>query len=264
MKTRIISACVMLPLLIVVYLGGYPLMAAAPLVGLIGLREFYNGFEASGSRPSKPIGYTALVLLYGLNLAFPSDLRFILLWLSLVVIASMVYGFNVEERKLEDMTSTLLGIVYVVFFSFHIVLIDQTADRDLIWLVFLASFGTDIMAYFVGMAIGKHKLCPHLSPKKSKEGAVGGVLGSVLFCGIFAYFMEPDIIPECMIIAVVGSVVAQLGDLSASAFKRQMGIKDYGNLIPGHGGILDRFDSVLFTAPMLYYCILFVNEGIFA
>ena len=80
----------------------------------------------------------ALVLLYGLNLAFPSDLRFILLWLSLVVIASMVYGFNVEERKLEDMTSTLLGIVYVVFFSFHIVLIDQTADRDLIWLVFLA------------------------------------------------------------------------------------------------------------------------------
>ena len=67
------------------------------------------------------------------------------------------------------------------------------------------------MAYFVGMAIGKHKLCTHLSPKKSKEGAVGGVLGSVLFCGIFAYFMEPDIIPECMIIAVVGSVVAQLG-----------------------------------------------------
>ena len=111
MKTRIISACVMLPLLIVVYLGGYLLMAAAFLVGLIGLREFYNGFEAAGSRPSKPIGYTALVLLYGLNLAFPSDLRFILLWLSLVVIASMVYGFNVEERKLEDMTSTLLGIV---------------------------------------------------------------------------------------------------------------------------------------------------------
>ena len=260
MKTRIISACVMLPLLMLVYLGGYPLMAAAFLVGAIGLREFYQGFEAAETKPCGPIGYTALIALYALNLAFPSDLRFVMVWIVLVVMASMIYGFNVEERKLQDMTATLLGILYVVFFSFHIVLIDQTADSDLIWLVFLAAFGTDIMAYFVGMAIGKHKLCPHLSPKKSKEGAVGGVLGSVLFCGIFAYFVKPDMIAECMVIAVVGSVVAQFGDLAASAFKRQMGIKDYGNLIPGHGGILDRFDSVLFTAPMIYYCILFVNE----
>jgi len=159
------------------------------------------------------------------------------------------------------MSATLLGIFYCVFFPFHIVLIDRSEYSILIWLVFLAAFGTDIMAYFVGMAIGRHKLCPKLSPKKSKEGAVGGVLGSVLFCGIFAYFVIPDMIAECMIISVVGSIVAQFGDLSASAFKRQMGIKDYGNLIPGHGGILDRFDSVYFTAPMIYYCILFVNES---
>ena len=169
MKTRIISACVMLPLLILVYLGGYPLMAAAFLVGAIGLREFYQGFEAAETKPCGPIGYTALVALYALNLAFPSDLRFVMVWIVLVVMASMIYGFNVEERKLQDMTATLLGILYVVFFSFHIVLIDQTADSDLIWLVFLTAFGTDIMAYFVGMAIGKHKLCPHLSPKRARK-----------------------------------------------------------------------------------------------
>ena len=168
-----------------------------------------------------------------------------MLWIVLVTAASMVYGFNVKERQLEDMTSTLLGIIYVIFFSYHIVLIDQSQHRVLIWLVFLAAFGTDIMAYFTGMALGRHKLCPDLSPKKSIEGAVGGVLGSIVFCGIFGWFVMPEALTECLVIGLVGSVFAQLGDLSASAFKRRMGIKDYGNLIPGHGGILDRFDSVL-------------------
>ena len=80
-----------------------------------------------------------------------------------------------------------------------------------------------------------------------------------MFCGIFGWFVMPEALTECLVIGLVGSVFAQLGDLSASAFKRRMGIKDYGNLIPGHGGILDRFDSVLFTAPLVYYCILLLN-----
>ena len=262
MKTRIISGCIMLPLLVLVYLGGYWIMAAAFLVGIQGLREVYNGFETMGTKPSKVIGYCSIVLLYLFNLIWPGDMRFMLIWVVLVTMASLIYGFNVEERKIGDITSTLLGIIYVVFFSFHIVLIDQSQYSTLIWLVFLTAFGTDIMAYFVGVALGKHKLCPKLSPKKSIEGAIGGVLGSVLFCGIFAYFVEPNLIGECMIIAVFGSIVAQFGDLSASALKRQMGIKDYGHLIPGHGGIMDRFDSVMFTAPLVYYAILFVNQGI--
>ena len=263
MKTRIISACVMLPLLLLVYLGGYWIMAAAFVVGLLGIKEFYNGFESAGTKPARIIGYGALILIYAFNLVSPGDMRLQMLWIVIVTMASMIYGFKVHERKLEDMTATLLGIMYVIFFSFHIVLIDQSEYSILIWLVFLSAFGTDIMAYFVGVSVGKHKLCPNLSPKKSVEGAIGGVLGSVLFCGVFTYFVLPELLFECMAIAVVGSVVAQLGDLSASAFKRQMGIKDYGNLIPGHGGILDRFDSVLFTAPLVYYCILFINEGFF-
>ena len=257
MKTRIISGCVMLPLLVVVYLGGYWLMAAAFLVGIIGLHEFYKGFEASGAKPCRPLGYAAAVMLYA-NAFLPVNDRYIYFWVALVTMASMIYGFDVEHRKLEDMTSTLMGILYTVFLSYHIVLIDRTEHSILIWLVFLAAFGTDIMAYFTGMAMGKHKLCPHLSPKKSVEGAVGGVVGAVILCGLFGHFLGPEQQLTCLVIGFFGSIISQFGDLSASAFKRQMGIKDYGNLIPGHGGILDRFDSVLFVAPVVYYCIEFV------
>lgn len=259
MKTRIISACIMLPLFILVYLGGWFIWGAAIVVGFLGVREFYKGFEASGAKPSYTTAYLAIISLYAINIVAPENANLLLLWTVLVTVASMLYGFKVNERKLEDMTSTLLGIMYVVFFSYHIVLIDQSQHRILIWLVFLTAFGTDIMAYFTGMAIGKHKLCPNLSPKKSIEGAVGGVVGSVALCGLFGYFVLPNELVMCLVIGLLGSVFAQLGDLSASAFKRQMGIKDYGNLIPGHGGILDRFDSVMFTAPLVYYCIIFLG-----
>lgn len=259
MKTRIISSLVMLPLLIIVWLGGWFLAAAGVVVSIIGIREFYNGFAAAGAKPSYRIGYSAVVLLYTFHVISQLGLtgmsNLLPLWAVIVVMASMIYGFNVNERKLEDMASTLFGIMYVVFLFYHVVLVDQSSHRILVWIIFLAAFGTDIMAYFSGMALGKHKLCPNLSPKKSKEGAVGGVIGAVVFCLIFGAIFLRDELLLCAGIGFFGSIVAQLGDLSASAFKRQMGIKDYGNLIPGHGGILDRFDSVLFVAPVVYYMI---------
>ena len=260
MKTRIISACVMLPLLILVYLGGWFLWATAFVIGIMGVREFYRGFEAVGAKPCYPIAYAAAIALYAVVAVAPADLHLIMVWVFLATVASMIYGFNVEERKLLDVTSTLMGITYVIFLSVHLVLIDQADHRELIWLVAFAAFGTDVFAYFTGMAIGKHKLCPHLSPKKSVEGAVGGVIGSLILCSLYGYIAIPEEMITCVAIGLFGSVVAQLGDLSASAFKRQMGIKDYGHLIPGHGGILDRFDSVLFTAPVVYYCIVLLDK----
>ncbi len=260
MKTRVISGLVMAPLLILVYLGGPFIWAAALLVSMIGCKEFYKGFEASGAKPCYLLGYLAIGALYisTLFINIENISTIIQFWSFIVVIASMVYGFKVNERNLIDMASTLFGIMYTGLLPFHIVLIDKSGFGAIIWLVFIAAFGTDIMAYFTGMALGKHKLCPNLSPKKSVEGAVGGVAGSMILSAIFAYFLMPENMVLCLAIGFFGSIVAQLGDLSASAFKRKMGIKDYGNLIPGHGGILDRFDSVMFTAPMVYYVTLFM------
>jgi phosphatidate cytidylyltransferase len=122
----------------------------------------------------------------------------------------------------------------------------------IVWLIFLCSWGCDTCAYCVGMLIGKHKMAPVLSPKKSVEGAVGGVAGAALLGALYA-LATGGLVLEYALICAVGALISMVGDLAASAVKRNQNIKDYGTLIPGHGGILDRFDSVIFTAPVIYY-----------
>ena len=259
MKTRVLSGLAMVPLLVLVYLGSYWLVGMVILVGLVGTREFFNGFRAMDIHPSDAIAYVSMFVLYTLNCFWPMEHEYILAWLVASIMASSIYIFKIDQRKIEDAMATMLGIIYVIFMSFHVVLVDQTGEYSiLIWLVLLSAFCTDIFAYFTGYLIGKHKLAPVLSPKKTIEGAVGGALGSVICCGLFGYLVVPDILIHCLIIGLIGGILSQCGDLTASAYKRKMGIKDYGNLIPGHGGIMDRFDSVLFTAPVVYYYIILV------
>ncbi|MEG0923710.1 MAG: phosphatidate cytidylyltransferase [Anaerovoracaceae bacterium] len=259
MKTRVISGLVMIPLLAVVYFGGYWLIGAAFLIGLVGIREFFNGFRAMDIHPSDQIAYVGLFALYAINFIWPGQTEYYMVWFAAVIVASSLYMFKINERKIEDAMATMLGTIYVAFFSFHIVLVDQTEEYSiLIWLVIITAFCTDIMAYFSGYLLGKHKLCPTLSPKKTIEGAIGGTMGSIVFAGLFGYFIVPRLLVHCLIIGFIGSIISQCGDLTASAYKRKMGIKDYGDLIPGHGGIMDRFDSVLFTAPLVYYYIVLV------
>jgi len=257
MKTRVLSGLIMVPLLVILYLGGYVLLAACLLIGIMGVKEFYNGFKAMDIRPNFGIAVVAAVALYLINILSDNS-QWYMLWFFGAVLVSLLYLFDIENRKLEDAMATITGIVYVVFFSFHVTLVEQTEYGILIWLVVLTAFGTDIMAYFSGYLFGKHKLCPKISPKKTIEGSIGGILGSVILSGLFGYFFAPEVLVHCLIIGALGGVVSQFGDLTASIFKRKMGIKDYGNLIPGHGGILDRFDSVLFTGPMVYYYIVLV------
>lgn len=260
MKTRILSGLIMVPLLAVVFFGGPVLILATFLIGIIGIREFYSAFNKSGVKASYAVAYTSILLLYFINLFFSQYKELYMFWLVITLLMSFLYMFKIEKRDIRDGMVTFFGIVYVIFLSFHVVLIDQSQHFSiLIWLVFITAFGSDISAYFTGMLIGKHKLCPNISPKKTIEGAVGGVLGSVLLSGVFGYFVCPHYLIHCLVIGLIASIMSQLGDLSASIYKRKLDVKDYGNLIPGHGGILDRFDSVIFTAPTVYYYIVIIT-----
>jgi phosphatidate cytidylyltransferase len=255
MKTRVLSAFIMLPLMAVIYFGGLWLVAMCFVIGALGVREFFKGFEFLEIKPSFPIAVVSAVGLYTIFLG-GGQAEWYLCWIFLSVLASLLYLFNIEKRKLEDAMATIAGIFYVVYFSFHVVLVDNTGDASiLVWLIVLSAFGSDVCAYFTGMAIGRHKLSPKISPKKTIEGAIGGIFGSILVCGTFGFYFANQYFIHCLAIGAIGAILSQCGDLTASIFKRKMGIKDYGNLIPGHGGILDRFDSVLFTAPVIYYYI---------
>ena len=256
----------MAPLLVILIFGGYVLYAGAFLIGVMAVYEFFKGFRAMDIHPSFGIALCSSIALYIIGIAGEmltkqgTDITNLLymLWFFASVLASLLYLFKINERKLEDALATITGIFYIVFFSYHIGLLalsglDTPQLKPLVWLVVITAFGTDIMAYFSGYALGRHKLCPNISPKKTIEGSIGGTLGSIILCGVFGYFFLPGMLVHCLVVGLLGGVISQFGDLTASVFKRKMGIKDYGNLIPGHGGILDRFDSVLFTGPLVLY-----------
>ncbi len=255
----------MVPLLIVFFFGGYWLMALVLIASVIALKEFYSGMEHMDVHPNYKIGYGGIAVLYAMNayMYYMGDFNniFLLGWLVLVIMAGSLYMFDINKVKPVDAMATIQGLIYVVFFAFHVILVDQLANvSNLKWLIILSAFGSDIFAYFTGMLLGRHKLCPTLSPKKTIEGAVGGVIGSLALCTLFGFvFLKPYLV-HCIVIGLLASPVSMLGDLTASAYKRTMGIKDYGNLIPGHGGAMDRIDSVLFTAPFVYYYIVIVMQ----
>jgi phosphatidate cytidylyltransferase len=258
----------MAPLLVIVFLGGYFLIAGTVVLTILALREFSSAFGEK--KPAMWVLWASVAVLYG-GYLIPKIHSYILLpWIFVSLLMCFVAMFAMEKRDFFQGMATITGVFYVIFLSFHIVLVDESFTKPLelgggftlsgihsyVWIVILSAFGTDIFAYFTGMLVGSRKLCPSISPKKTVEGAIGGVLGSLVLCGLFGYFLLPAGFANCIAIGLIGGVVAQLGDLSASVMKRKIGIKDWGALIPGHGGILDRIDSILFTAPLVFYILM--------
>lgn len=161
----------------------------------------------------------------------------------------------------KDIFATFFGICYVIgFLVFLPLLYSMPNGKFLIWYILIAAWGTDTFAYAVGMKFGKHKLTK-ISPKKSVEGSIGGTIGAVVLALIYTVIVQRyvDLNLSYAFIAIATlalSILSQLGDLSASSIKREMDIKDYGNLIPGHGGMLDRIDSIIFVAPFAYFLLI--------
>ena len=176
-----------------------------------------------------------------------------------LVLLMFVYVFTYPTYEAGQVMPALFGIVYVaVMLSFIYLTRELPGGKFHVWLIFLCSWGCDTCAYCVGMLIGKHKMAPKLSPKKSVEGGIGGIAGAALIAVLYALAINHwgnagVSVASFAIIGAAGGAISQIGDLAASAIKRNHDIKDYGKLIPGHGGILDRFDSIIFTAPIIFY-----------
>jgi len=235
-------------LIFIVNKGGDILNVAILIVSLLGLHEFYDAIKKLGKTPIPIVGYFITFLIF---ISKFSSITFDFILTLLIVLTLIIFLF-IKKMTIEDVALTIIGVLYIPFLLHHIALLDNT---KYIWLIFIISFGTDTFAYFVGVSIGKKKLCPQISPKKSVEGAIGGILGSILLSYIYAIYMQIDDIAKILVLSFLASIISQFGDLIASKIKRSIGIKDYGKLMPGHGGILDRFDSIILAAPVIYYYV---------
>lgn len=253
--TRLLSGIVLVVLLLLTILpGGYLLFFPLLCVSVIGMFELYRamGIHREGNGLLEGVGYFSAVLYYGavwLNF----ERYGMAALLAGLILLMFVYVFSYPKYNAHQVMTAFFGLVYVaVMLSFIYLSREMEGGIFHVWLIFLCSWGCDTCAYCVGVLIGKHKMTPLLSPKKSVEGAVGGVAGAVLLGVVYAAATKGD--PAAYgVICGVGALISMVGDLAASAIKRNQEIKDYGKLIPGHGGILDRFDSVIFTAPIIYF-----------
>ncbi len=244
------------------------LFGNVPLISLIisviaigGLTEMYIalGF-LKNNIPLAVIGYITSIALIGISVYgkmvwFTTLMCFFLMSLLIYMIITHT------KTSFSDVSQCFFSTFYVIFFFIHLILIIKYTDgKFLIWIPIIIAWLSDTMAYTFGRLFGKHKLIPAVSPKKTIEGAIGGVLGGAVFMMIYgvvcAYGFGRNVNwISLIILGVTGAILSQFGDLAASWIKREKGIKDYGNLLPGHGGVMDRFDSVLVVAPFVFYYI---------
>ena len=268
--SRHITAAVVLPVLIASILVPwlqplFVLMAAAAMA--LGLYELWLLARRREMNPDVNTGYLAaaglFTVFYFADPRTGSGLDTLALLLILIIfIASVLVTFTFRGAPFEKMIAsggaTILGVLYVVLLGGHLVAVrtgfDQTLSAHLLSFFFLVIMGSDTGAYYVGRAFGKHKLAPSISPGKTWEGVVGGLVASLLMATIAHYWFFRELpLKWALPLAVTMSGIGLFGDLAESALKRGAGAKDAANILPGHGGLLDRLDSLLFNAPVIYY-----------
>ena len=263
-RTRLLSGIILLAIAItVVVLGGNFLFATLFIISLIGMMELYRIVKLHKKFPGI-LGYAAGITFY-LLVYFEFQQYQMMLFIFFLMLLMFAYVFGFPKFSTEQIAISFMGLFYVSIMLSYIYQVRMMEDGILlVWLIFIGAWGSDTCAYCVGMLIGKHKIAPNLSPKKTIEGCIGGVVGASLIGFLFATVFQDKIHgidnPQFVfaIIGAASSIISQIGDMAASAIKRNHNIKDYGTLIPGHGGILDRFDSIIFTAPIVYYLAVFL------
>lgn len=262
-KTRLISGIILMAIAIsVVLLGGKVLFGTVFVISLIGMTELYKIMKIDKALPGI-IGYLGAIVYYIL-LYFNYQNYLMVLFIGFLLLLMVAYVISYPAYRIEQIMTSFFGLFYVSVMLSYIYQVRILEDGAiLIWLIFIGAWGSDTCAYCAGMLFGKHKVTPKLSPKKSIEGCIGGVIGAALIGYLYALALGGKITgidnPRLLfaIIGACSSIISQFGDLAASAIKRNFDVKDYGRLIPGHGGILDRFDSMIFTAPIVYYLAVF-------
>lgn len=265
LKTRVLSAFFGIPFIIfILYSGGLYLYLFTAAVSLMGLFEYYRAMSNIGINPNKVFGYISVILYYIMFL-LPITFDRPGFLIALSVITLLTCGIIRQKNNIADISINILGITYIPFLISHLLFIVNLKYGNIIlWLPFLTAWFTDTFAYFVGIYMGRKKLCPKISPKKTVEGALGGIAGSIIFSiitGIIINYFGVEIrLIHFVITGFLCGIASEIGDLVASYIKRFTGIKDFGNIIPGHGGILDRFDSILFTIPVIYYYFALIGD----
>ena len=275
MKERIIFGAVgaVLAVLAFLYASSNLVFALVAIIALMALTEFLKAVSIlNTSKLSLNIltylSAIAILAVMYLNSGHIDNYGLLIPVISIHIILSFIIMVtNHSSITFIDVAVSIVGNIYITVSLVHIYLIRLLPDGKMyLWLPFIIAWSTDTFAYFTGVFLGKHKLIPSVSPKKTIEGAIGGTLGAVvivavyqLICSKIAY-VEPDYLMG-VVISLVCSVASQFGDLAASCIKREHGIKDFGSIMPGHGGVMDRFDSVIFISPLVYIFVYYI--GIF-
>lgn len=270
MLTRCISGTILAVFAFVLMFIGGPVLAVVLLgTSMVAYRELTRALKVNSGEKGlcgvEVIGMTGIVLYY-LAVFFGNDTFRLMAIVGVFMAEMFFYVITFPKYRVEQVVSGIFSFMYApVMLSFVYLTRDTEYGKYMVWLIPISSWVCDTCAYFVGVTIGKKKIFPILSPKKSLEGCIGGVAGSALVGGLYAWLLVEKVIPEqnilwaVVFISAAGAIMSMVGDLAASAIKRNHEIKDYGTLIPGHGGIMDRFDSMIVTAPMIYFlCVIMI------
>ena len=257
LKTRIFSACVFVPVILAaVFFGSWVFAALVLAIVVIGGYEYGKMVEVNDCHFLPWLYYPSGVILVVLAQLFPENPGILLAALFLSFAAYMVF-FILGKYPLKEIAVNFVAVVYLPVTMCTAVLLRSSIEDGMwfLYLLLIIQWFTDSGAYLLGSAFGRHKLMPKVSPKKSVEGAVGGIIVAVIGAVLLNAFT--GLLPVGLMIAaaIIVSIGGQIGDLCESAVKRWAGVKDSGKLIPGHGGIQDRFDSMLFASPLLYFIV---------